>query len=301
MQNNSLSPKHLVLALMVVVVWGLNFIAVFYGLKGFPPFLLCAFRFGLAAIPWVFFLPKPEAPIKFVIAYGLFNFALQFGLLFSGIHLGLSPGLASLVLQVQVFFSIGLAFLFFRDRPSPLKIVGSLISFIGIAIVALKVGGGATFIGLILTLLAALSWATGTIFTKKVDSKSSLALVVWGNLVAFPFMMILSLWLEGPALIWSAFQNISWITVGAIIYIVYVSTHIGYSTWGFLLNTYSTSVVVPFTLLIPVVGFISSAFLLGEDLAAWKFLASFFIMAGLIFSLLESETLKLIRRLRSRG
>ena len=301
MQNNSLSPKHLVLALMVVVVWGLNFIAVFYGLKGLPPFLLCAFRFGLAAIPWVFVLPKPEAPIKFIIAYGLFNFALQFGLLFSGIYLGLSPGLASLVLQVQVFFSIGLAFLFFRDRPSLLKIVGSLISFIGIAIVALKVGGGATFIGLILTLLAALSWAMGTIFTKKVDSNSSLALVVWGNLVAFPFMMILSLWLEGPALIWSALQNISWITVGAIIYIVYVSTHIGYSTWGFLLNTYSTSVVVPFTLLIPVIGFISSALLLGEDLAPWKFLASFFIMAGLIFNLLESETLKLIRRLRSRG
>lgn len=294
----NLTPKHLFLAFAVILIWGINFIAVYVGLKGFPPFLLCAVRFGLAALPWVFFFPKPKAPIKLIVAYGLFTFALQFGFLFSGIHLGLSPGLSSLVLQVQVFFSMGLAFLFFQDRPSSWKIYGSLISFVGIGIVAANVSGGGTFIGLLFTLLAAFSWATGNMFTKKVNADSPLSLVVWGNLVAFPFMVAASFLLEGPTLIVSSLQNVSWATIGAIVYIVYISTHVGYGAWGFLLKSYPTSVVVPFTLLIPVVGFLSSALFLGEELSTWKLIASLFIMGGVVFNLLEQQTRKLLQTIR---
>lgn len=292
MQTVNLSPKHLLLALLTVLIWGMNFMAIYLGLKGFPPFLLCALRFCFAAFPWVFILPRPKAPLKYIIAYGVFTFAIQFGLLFSGLHLGLSPGLASLVLQVQVFFSMGLAALFFQDRPSSWKIGGSLISFVGIGIVASHVSGSTSFIGLILTLLAALSWAAGNMLTKKVDAQSPLSLVVWGNLVAFPFMLVLSLLMEGPTLIATSLQQVSWTTIGAIIYIVYLSTHIGYGVWGFLLNTYPTASVVPFTLLVPVIGFLSSVFFLGEELTSWKLLASFFVMAGLVFNLLENQIRK---------
>ncbi len=292
--SGNIAPKHLLLALLTVLIWGTNFIAIYVGLKGFPPFLLCAIRFGLAAFPWVFFLPKPKAPLKMIVGFGLLNFALQFGLLFSGIHLGLSPGLSSLVLQVQVFFSMGLAFLIFNERPGIIKIIGSLISFIGIGIVAAHVTGGSTFVGLVLTLLAALSWASGNIFTKKIAAGSPLSLVVWGNLVAFPFMAIVSLLTEGPASIVSSVQGMSWATIGAVVYIVYLSTHVGYGIWGFLLKVYSTSTVVPFTLLIPVFGFLSSAILLAEPLPFWKILASLFIMGGLIFNLLEKQIWRLL-------
>lgn len=293
-----LTPKHLLVALLIVVVWGLNFIAIYMGLKELPPFLFCAIRFGLSALPFVFFLPKPEAPLKYIIGFGVFNFALQFGLLFSGIYLGLSPGLASLVLQVQVFFSIGLAFLFFGEKPGFLKILGSLISFIGIGIVASNVGGDVSITGLILTLLAAFSWASGNMFTKKVNAGSPLALVVWGNLVAFPFMALASFFIDGRAAIVSSFQHISWVTLGAVAYVVYLSTHLGYGLWGFLMKTYSTSVVVPFTLLIPVVGFLSSALFLGEHLTTWKLWASFFIMGGLIFNLFEKQIEKLTGKVK---
>lgn len=296
----NLSPKHLLLALLTVLIWGMNFMAIYLGLKGFPPFLLCALRFCFAAFPWVFILPRPKAPLKYIIAYGVFTFAIQFGLLFSGLHLGLSPGLASLVLQVQVFFSMGLAALFFQDRPSSWKIGGSLISFVGIGIVASHVSGSTSFIGLILTLLAALSWAAGNMLTKKVDAQSPLSLVVWGNLVAFPFMLVLSLLMEGPTLIATSLQQVSWTTIGAIIYIVYLSTHIGYGVWGFLLNTYPTASVVPFTLLVPVIGFLSSVFFLGEELTSWKLLASLFVMAGLVFNLLENQIRKQLDPFKSK-
>jgi len=288
----NLTPKHLLLALLIVIVWGLNFIAIYLGLKELPPFLFCVLRFGLSALPFVFFLPRPKAPLKYIVGFGVFNFALQFGLLFSGIYLGLSPGLSSLVLQVQVFFSIGLAYLFFGEKPGFLKILGSLISFVGIGIVASHVGGDVTLTGLLLTLLAAFSWAAGNMFTKKVNAESPLSLVVWGNLVALPFMAVASFFMDGTAVIVSAFQDISWVTLGAVAYVVYVSTHLGYSLWGFLIKTYSTSAVVPFTLLIPVVGFLSSALFLGENLASWKLWASLFIMGGLIFNLFEKQILK---------
>jgi O-acetylserine/cysteine efflux transporter len=289
MNTINLPPKHLLLVLLIVLIWGVNFVAVFIALESFPPFLLSALRFGLSALPWVFFMPRPKGSVKLIVYYGLFNFALQFGFIFTGIHLGISPGLASLVLQIQVFFSMGLAFLFFHDRPSPFKIVGSLISFIGIGIVGYHVNGGSTFIGLVLMLLAAFSWAAGNIFTKKIHSESPLALVVWGNLAAFPVMALVSYVFEGPTVIQSSLQNMSLAAVGAVLYIVYFSTHIGYGAWGFLMKSYSTSVVVPFTLLVPLVGFMSSALYLGEELQSWKLLAAVFILGGLIFGLLEKQ------------
>lgn len=254
-------------------------------------------RFGLAALPWVFFLPRPKAPLKYILGYGIFTFAFQFGFLFSGIYLGLSPGLSSLVLQIQVFFSIGLAAVFFNDRPNLWKIVGSLISFIGICIVAANVNAGTSFLGLLFTLLAALSWAAGNMFSKKVDAQSPLALVVWGNLVALSFMLVAAFLIDGPEVIWNSMQHISIPTIIAVLYIVYLSTHVGYGVWGSLLNAYPTAMIVPFTLLVPVVGLLSSAIFLGEDLTLWKFVASFFVMAGIVFNLLEKQIQTLVRKL----
>jgi O-acetylserine/cysteine efflux transporter len=191
--------------------------------------------------------------------------------------------------------------LFFQDRPSLWKICGSLISFIGIGIVAAHVSGGTTIIGLVLTLLAAFCWAAGNMFSKKVDAASPLSLVVWGNLVAFPFMVVLSLLVEGPVLILNSIQNISVTTILAIVYITYMSTHIGYGVWGFLLNKYSTATVVPFTLLVPVVGFLGSTIFLGEDFPLWKLLASLLVMSGLVFNLLEKSIQGIISRVRAQS
>lgn len=294
MNNTSLSSKHTLLALLTVLVWGINFIAIHVGLKAFPPFLLCTLRFALSAFPWIFFLPRPKAALGPILGFGLATFVFQFGSLFWAISLGLSAGLASLVVQMQVFFSMGLAVLLFKDRPSNWKIIGSLISFAGIGLVAAHVGGETPLSGLILALMAAFFWSIGNMFTKKVDAQSPLALVVWGNLIALPFMLVISLVMEGPELILASIPKVSSGTVIAMLYTAYISTHVGYGAWGFLLKTYSTAAVVPFTLLIPVVGFVSSALFLGETLTIWKLIASMLVMTGLIFNLLEQQIRALV-------
>lgn len=296
-----MKPKHLLLALVTVIAWGLNFIAIHIGLEKLPPILLCTARFALTAIPWVFFLPRPKAPLRLIVGYGIFTFAIQFGLLFGGMYLGLPAGLSSLVIQIQVFFSMGLAALIFGDVPGIWKVLGALISFVGIAIVASHVDGNATFVGLSLTLLSALSWSVGNIFSKKIAAESPVALVAWGSLVATPVMLTLSYVFEGPELIVHSIQNLSTDTVVAVLYIVYLSSFVGYGIWGFLLNTYPTAVVTPFTLLVPVVGLLSAAFFLGEELSSWKLVACLFIMAGLIFNLLEKQIRALASRKTSVG
>ena len=292
----NLSTKHLLLVLATILIWGLNFIAIYYGLKVFSPYLFCTIRFALCAFPFVFFLPKPNAPIKYLVAYGLINFAIQFGLLFSSINVGLSTGLASLLMQTQVVFSLILGYLLFGEKPSLIKTIGAIISFIGLGIVGWNINGESTILGLILVLLAALSWSFGNIATKKVNAKSALALVVWGNLFALPFMALASFFIDGPTVIMASFLQVDWLTVLAMAYVVYFSTHIAYGVWGFLIQNYPTATVVPYTLLIPVVGFITAALFLGEELSSWKVLASAFIMAGLIFNLLEKQILKLFNK-----
>ena len=288
--------SHLLLALLVVVTWGVNFVIMKIGLHGFPPLFLCALRFLMVSIPAVFFLPRPRASWRLIAAYGLATFAFQFGFMFTGIYIGMPPGLASLVLQTQAFFTMGLAALFFGERPGMWKILGALVSFAGICIVAYNAQATAILSGFLLTLLAAVSWASGNTASKRIGASSPLALVVWGSLVAFPPMLVLSLVVEGPAAIATSFAQLEWSTVGAVLYLVFLSTHFGYSVWGYLLNKYPSATIAPFSLLIPVFGFLSSALFLGEELPMWKIGASLLVIAGLCMNVFEARVRRLLAR-----
>jgi len=149
---------HMTLAIMVVAIWGVNFVVIKVGLKEIPPILLCALRFFLAAFPAVFFIKRPAAPLRMVIGFGLVMFSLQFALLFSGMYAGTTAGLASLLLQVQVFFTVLLAVLFLAEKPSVWQVVGALVSFSGIGLVAANLGGEISTYGLMLIIAAAASW-----------------------------------------------------------------------------------------------------------------------------------------------
>lgn len=284
-----MQAKHLLLAILVVIVWGINFVVTKICLQGFPPLLLCAVRFFLAVFPAIFFLPKPKASWKLIAAFGLMNFALQFAFMFTGLNVGMPPGLASLVLQTQAFFTMGLAGFLFKERPSALKLGGALISFVGICIVAFHAQGTPVLFGFMLTLLAAFCWASGNIVSKRIASPSPLSLVVWGSLYAFPPIMILSLIFEGPQVFVSSFANLQWTTVAAVFYLVFLSTFFGYSIWGFLMNTYPAATVAPFSLLIPIVGFSSSSLFMHEDFPMWKLGASVLVILGVAINVFEGR------------
>lgn len=280
---------HIALALLVVAIWGINFVIIKVGLQELPPLLLSTLRFLLAAFPAVFFIKRPAAPWHMVAAFGLAMFALQFALLFSGMHAGTTAGLASLVLQVHVFFTVLLAVAFLGERPSFWQVAGAAVSFSGIGLVAANLGGEISLPGLAMIVAAAAAWGLANLISKKLGKVDMLALVVWGSLFAWPPLLVLSYALERSSWSVEVITHVSWVTIGAVAYIVYPVTLLGFSAWSWLLSRYPAATVAPFTLLVPVFGFTASALVLGEPLAPWKMNAAVLVMAGLCINLFGSR------------
>jgi len=277
---------HFVLVMLVIIIWGFNFVVIKVGLKEMSPLVFCFLRFFLASVPAIFFLPRPTAPFKMIVAYGLIMFALQFSLLFIGIKVGMTAGLASLLLQVQVFFTILFATLFLGETPNKWQIIGALISFLGIGIVAINLGGNLSIIGFILIILAAACWGVSNIISKKIGKTNMVSLVVWGSFFAWPPLLLIAIMFDGLDSILNSFQHFSWLAVAAVAYNVYPATLFGYATWSWLMYRYSVLTIAPFTLLVPVFGMLSSFLVLNEPLQLWKILAAMLIISGLCINLL---------------
>lgn len=272
-------------ALGVVVIWGVNFVVIKIGLRDLPPILFTALRFLCAALPLVFFVARPQVPLRFVAIYGLFQFALQFTLLFTGIKLGLPAGLASLVIQLQAFFTIGLAVLMLGERPRALQLAGALVAFSGMALVALNLEGKATVAGFVLAVLGGLCWALANIVTRKMGAVNALSLVVWGSLVATPPLLAASLLAEGFHAWQLAAAHFSLTTLGAVLFQSYPNTILGFGVWSMLIRRYTAATVAPFSLLVPVAGMVSAAIVLGEPLQWWKLAAGALVLGGLALNL----------------
>lgn len=289
MMQNPMPLSHFLLALLVVIIWGVNFLFVSVALNEIPPLLLCAIRFLLTSVPAIFFFKLPQGSFKMVAIYGLVMFALQFSLLFMGMNVGMPAGMASLIMQVQVFFSMFFAAIILEEKPYSWQIIGALISFTGIAIVAMHFDHTVTFIGFIFILGAAATWGFGNLMTKKITQVKTIPLVIWGSFFACFPMFLLSFLIEGKDAIALTYQHLTWLGISSVLYIVIASTWIAYMTWTWLVSRYPVGIVVPFTLLVPIVGVFCSVLFLGEPLQLWKLLAGFLVMGGLGINLLGSR------------
>ena len=232
-------------ALGVVTIWGVNFVVIKIGLRDLPPMLFTALRFLLAALPLAFFIKRPQAPWALVAAYGLFQFAVQFTLLFSGIKLGLPAGLASLVIQLQAFFTIGLAVLMLGERPRIAQLAGALVAMAGMALVGLHLEGHATVTGFVLVVLGGVGWAVANIVTKKIGKVDALALVVWGALIATPPLLLSSWLVEGPRAWHAAAEAFSWRTLLVVLFQAYPNTILGFGLWSMLMRRYPAAMIAP--------------------------------------------------------
>ena len=287
---------HVLFALLVVAIWGVNFSVIKIGLRDFPPLFLNGARYFLACVPWIFFLKKPNVPFKWIALYGVFMFALAFSLLFLGISFGVASGLASLLYQTQVFFTLFFAVAVFKEKLHPIQIIGACVAFSGIVLAGVKVGGGLTLGGFFLILMGAASWGAGNAISKKIGYTNMVALVSWGSLVAWPLILAASLIFEGPQAIWASLSHPSLASLGALAYIAYASTMVGFGLWSWLIHHHPLSSVAPFALLVPVFGMGSSILLLGEPLQKWKVEAFVLIVMGLSLHLLGPRIASFIRK-----
>jgi O-acetylserine/cysteine efflux transporter len=284
--SRGLPPLHLLLALAVTAVWGSNFVVIKFALAHLPPLTLALLRFTLAFVPLALIIPRPRVPWRNLAAYGLLIGAGQFGLLFTAMRADITPGLASLVVQAQVFFTIGMAMHLNRERLAGYQIAALLLTCAGIAVIALHTDGSATPLGLLLVLLAAASWAGGNIVARRAGVVNMLGYVVWSSLFAVPPLMLFALTLEGWPAMTAGIAAADRATWAAVVWQTVGNTLFGYGAWGWLLARHQAAQVAPLALLVPVFGLATSALVLGEALQVWKLTAFALVMAGLTIGLL---------------
>ena len=285
-------PLDIGLALLVVVVWGLNFAVIRTGVAEVPPLLLGALRFILAACPAIFLLRRPELPLRLYLAYGLSISVGQFAFLFTAIHLGMPSGLASLVLQSQAFFTMLFAALWLKEGWRGSQLAGLILAAGGLALIGWSHGASMPLAGFLCTLAAASMWATGNIVTRAVARHGpidQLAFVVWASLVPpLPFFA-LSLLLEGPTAIAAALSRFSVQSFAAVAYLAWAATLLGYGLWTRLLSRYPANQVAPFSLLIPIVGLSTGWLAFGEALQPLHFAGAALLMLGLAVNLFTTR------------
>ncbi len=268
-------------ALFVALVLGSNFVAIKIGLETVPPLLLTGLRFLFAAVPAVLFIRPPKAPARLVVAFGFTLGVVQFGLLFVAIRLGMPAGLSSLVIQMQVFFTIALAYALLGERPAGPQVFGGLVAAGGVAVIAVGRVQGATLMPMMLVIGAAMAWGSANIIVKKAGRIDMLALMVWGSLVAPPPLFALSLLIEGQDAVFSALAHLTWRAVGAIVFLAYPSTLLAFALWNRLLSRYPAATVTPFALLVPVAGIASTSLVLGEAFGGIELAGAALVLAGL--------------------
>ena len=303
-----MTPIHIALAVLVTFIWGVNFTFIAWALESFPPLMLTALRFFFTAVPLVLFL-KPPKFNRTLFIYAIGTFVMQYAFVFTAMHLGASAGLTALLLQVQIFITVLLAYVILGEAVSRMQIIGMLVGVLGLGVIALNLGGDMPLVGFICILIAAIGWSFGNIASKqasmqqstsnistaapvnsnnKASNKSSalsaLALVVWGGLIACVILTLSSLLFENDAWALATFTQASfksWLSLG---FIVYISTLIGFGLWAHLLSQNIASKVMPFALLVPLFGMATSVLLLGEVVTWWKMLAMILILSGLILA-----------------
>jgi len=283
-----LRPKDLLLALVVILVWGVNFAVIKVGVADVPPLLLAALRFMVAAFPAMLFFRAPKVPLRLYVIYGLTISVGQFSLLFSAIHVGMPTGLASLVLQSQAVFTMLFAAFFLKERWHLNQLAGLMLAAVGLVLIGSAHGLSMPLAGFMLTVAAAVMWASGNIVTRAVGRygpMNQLAFVVWASLVPPIPLLLLSAWLEGPAAMANALQHFSWHAFAAVAYLAWAATLFGYGVWTGLLARYPANRVAPFTLLVPLVGLTTGWIVFGEALKPVHFAGGALLMAGLLVNL----------------
>jgi O-acetylserine/cysteine efflux transporter len=281
-RSPALPLTHLLLALAVILVWGSNFVVIRLGLNELPPLTFAALRFTFAAFPLIFFVKRPQTPWWRLIGYGLLIGVGQFGLLFIAMNGSISPGLASLVVQTQVFFTIGLAMYLTGERPRLFQYGALALGALGLAWLIVHTNGEITPLGLGLVLCAAAGWAGGNTIARGVGpGVNFFNFIVWASACSLPALYALALTIEGPRHVAAALAHASPAAWAAVLWQTIGNTMFGYVAWAWLLSRHPAAQVSPLALLIPVAGMGASAIWLHESLPDWKLIAAALLIAGL--------------------
>jgi O-acetylserine/cysteine efflux transporter len=276
----SMKFRHIGVAVVIAAIWGVNFVVIDVGLGSLPPLVFAALRFAAAAFPAVLFVPRPAVRWRWLVFIGMTLGVGQFGLLFIAMHIGLPAGLSSLVLQMQAVFTVLFAAALLRERLRAVQGAGMAVAFAGVALIGLTLGQSSPVLAFALCVAGAALWGLANVGLRRARPPDAFGFMVWVSLVPPLPLLGLSLAFEGPRADLRALAHISVAAVGALLYIAYLSTLVGFGLWGWLMRRYDAGQVAMYSLLVPPFGLSSAALLLGERISTLDVLAAVLIIGG---------------------
>ena len=293
--------RHSLLALAIATVWGLTFVSIKIALQTMPPFALSGWRFLLAAVPLVFLVGKPQAAWRWLIVYGLFIAVGQFGVMFIALNLGMPAGLMSLVVQMQVFFTIALAVAFYGEQVQRPQLWGALIAAVGLVVIGVTKIGAGVGVAFFLVLVGAFFWGAGNTVAKHVARHSPsgkvdpMNFIAWTSVAAIPPLVLISLIAEPANSLLLPITKASWALTFHLCVLAYAAQVFGYGLWSNLLTRYPASAVSPFALWVPVAGMSATALVFGEMLSVTQIIGAIIVMIGLAVAVFGAALMGRIR------
>lgn len=293
--SHSLGVRDTLLALLVVAILGISFVAIKFGLTEMSPLAFCAWRFLLAAIPLVFFVRRPDVPWPLLLGYGFVIGVVQFGLLFLAIAIGMPAGLSSVIIQVQVFVTIALSVLWLKERFRPAQLFGAVFAALGLVMIGWSKMASGLGLAFALVIAAAIAWGTGNVLAKRAGPVDLLGFIAWSSLAAPLPLALLSLMFEPSGALLEPIVHPTFTAWASIVTIAYGATVFGFGTWSRLLAHHDAAVVSPFALLIPVFGMASTAIVFGERLTTTQALGALLVLAGLTLAVFGPKLFTIVR------
>jgi O-acetylserine/cysteine efflux transporter len=282
----TVSWQHLLLAVLVMAIWGTNFTITALALQEFPPLVLAALRFLFAFFPVALFVRRPAVAWSNLAAYGVLIGLGQFGLMFFAMTRFISPGLASLVIQTQAIFTVLLAVVLTREHVRPMQWLAILLAAAGVAVILVHRDGQTTVPGVAMILGAAMCWSVANMVSRAAGQVDMLAYVVWGSLFSFPPLMLAAVLGEGWGVVIQSMTNATWIGWSSVFWQAFANAIFGYGIWAWLLSRHPAATIAPMSLLVPVFGMLTSALVLHEPMQSWKLLAAALVLGGLALGLM---------------
>ena len=228
-----MNAKHVVMAFFIVVLWGLNFVALKIAVLSLPPIFLAGFRFLLISIPWIFFVEKPKVSKKQFITLPITLGVLQYSLLYYGMSTGLSAGLSAVILQTQSFFTVIMSTILIKEKPRLNEILGLLIGALGVMILLINNNGDFKIEAVLIILAAAISWGIANIQLKNLGNVNMVSFLIWISPFAAIVLFIISFILEYDLVLNIDFSNVEIKVFLSIFYTAYLSTVIGFTMWQY--------------------------------------------------------------------
>ena len=274
--------KHIMMAIFIVFLWGLNFVALKTTVTYLPPIFSAAFRFLLISIPWIFIFKKPKIPVFQFITIPLTLGVFQYSLLYYGMSMGLSSGLSAVVLQTQSFFSVFISSVLMKEKLKSREIIGLIVGATGVLILFLLNDGDFKFESVLIILIAAISWGIANIQLKELGDINMVSFLIWMSPIASILLFIISYIFEFDDIKNIEVTKIELKVIISVLYTAYLSMVVGFTLWQHLLNKYNSVRVTPFGLLVPITGSLFGYLFLGEILEWYQVLSGMIIISGLM-------------------